>query len=167
MRDFHFPGFNFVDAQVLFPPQTFEWRSASILITSILWLGTRQSHVDKEVNLKASILIVSDDPVLLHTRAELLRDWRIVGANSREAKDAVLTRNYDLLIFCQTVQEKVVRSLIDLTLQLHPESKTLTIRSAGERPLKSATYEVELNNPGGLRSTVAKILEALPTAVGV
>jgi hypothetical protein len=117
--------------------------------------------------VKASILIVGDDPVLLHTRAELLRDWRIVSANSREAEDAVLARAYDLLIFCQTVQEKVVRSLIDLALQLHPESKTLTIRSAGERPLRSPTYQVELNNPGGLRSTVAKILEALPTPAGV
>jgi hypothetical protein len=115
----------------------------------------------------ASILIVGDDPVLLHTRAELLRDWRIEGANSREAQDAILARAYDLLIFCQTVQEKVVRSLIDLALQLHPESKTLTIRLAGERPLRSPTYHVELNNPGGLRSTVEKILEALPTPAGV
>jgi hypothetical protein len=131
-------------------------------------LGTRQRHVEKEANVNASILIVGDDPVLLHTRAELLRDWRIVGASSREAKEAVLAQAYDLLIFCQTVQEKEVRSLIDQALQVHPESRILTIRSADAwRHLGSPTYEVELNNPGGLRSTVAKILDACPTPAGV
>ena len=64
--------------------------------------------------MKASILIVGDDPVLLHTRAELLRDWQIVTANSREAEEAILARTYDLLIFSKTAQEKVVRGLIDL-----------------------------------------------------
>jgi uncharacterized protein YdhG (YjbR/CyaY superfamily) len=118
-------------------------------------------------DVKASILIVGDDPVLLHTRAELLRDWRIVAASSRDAEEAILARSYDLLIFCQTVQEKVVRSQIDQALHLHPESRILTIRSAEERHLGSPTYQVELNNPGGLRSTVAKILEPCPTPAGV
>ena len=67
--------------------------------------------------MKASILIVGDDPVLLHTRAELLRDWQIVTANSREAEEAILARTYDLLIFSQTAQEKVVRGLIDQARQ--------------------------------------------------
>ena len=70
--------------------------------------------------MKASILIVGDDPVLLHTRAELLRDWQIVTANSREAEKAILARTYDLLIFSKTAQEKVVRGLIDQARQLHP-----------------------------------------------
>ena len=39
--------------------------------------------------MKASILIVGDDPVLLHTRAELLRDWQIVTASSRDAEEAM------------------------------------------------------------------------------
>ena len=39
---------------------------------------------------------MGDDPVLLHTRAELLRDWQIVTANSREAEEAILARTYDL-----------------------------------------------------------------------
>ena len=118
--------------------------------------------------MKATILIVGDDPILLHTRAELLRDWHIAAASSREAKEAILARPYELLIFCQTVQEKVVRSLIDQALQVHPESRILTIRSADEwRHLGSPTYEVELNNPGGLRSTVAKILDACPAPAGV
>ena len=113
--------------------------------------------------MPASILIVGDDPVLLHTRAELLRDWHIVTANSRDAEKAILARTYDLLIFSQTVQEKVVRSLIDLARQLCPESRILTIRSAGDRDLGSPAYQVELTNPGGLRSAVAAILDSCPT----
>jgi DNA-binding NtrC family response regulator len=117
--------------------------------------------------VKASILIVGDDPILLHTRAELLRDWQIVTANSREAKEAILTRTYDLLIFSQTVQEKVVRGLIDQARQLHPKSRILAIRSGEERHAGLSTYQVELNNPGGLRSAVAKILESCPTPASV
>ena len=113
--------------------------------------------------MTASILIVGDDPVLLHTRAELLRDWQIVTASSREAEKAILERTYDLLIFSQTVQEKVVRGLIDQARQLHPESRLLAIRSGEEQHLELPTYQVELNNPGGLRSAVAKILDTCPT----
>jgi hypothetical protein len=113
--------------------------------------------------VKASILIVGDDPVLLHTRAELLRDWQIVTANSWEAENAILAQTYDLLIFSQTVEEKVVRGLIDQARQLHPEPRILAIRSGEERHLGSPTYQVELNNPGGLRSAVARILDSCPT----
>jgi DNA-binding NtrC family response regulator len=111
----------------------------------------------------ASILIVGDDPVLLHTRAELLRDWQIVTTSSGEAEKAILARTYDLLIFSQTVQEKAVRGLIEQARRLHPESRILAIRSGEERHVGSPTYQVELNNPGGLRSAVAKILESCPT----
>jgi hypothetical protein len=110
--------------------------------------------------VKASILIVGDDPVLLHTRAELLRDWQIVTASSWEAESAIQARTYHLLIFCQTVHEKVVRGLIDQAGQLHPESRILAIRSGEDRHLGSPTYQVELNNPGGLRCAVARILDS-------
>jgi DNA-binding NtrC family response regulator len=113
--------------------------------------------------VKASILIVGDDPVLMHTRAELLRDWQIVTASSREAERAISARTYDLLIFSQTVQEEVVRGLIDQARRLHPESKILAIRSGEERHVGSPTYEVELSNPGGLRSAVARMLASCPT----
>ena len=113
--------------------------------------------------MTASILIVGDDPVLLHTRAELLRDWQIVTTSSCEAEKAILARTYDLFIFSQTVQEKVVIGLIDQARQLHPESRLLAIRSGEERRLELPTYQVELNNPGGLRSAVAEILDSCPT----
>jgi DNA-binding NtrC family response regulator len=114
--------------------------------------------------VKASILIVGDDPVLLHTRAELLRDWQIVTVGSRDAQEAILARTYDLLIFSQTVQEKVVRDLIAQARELNPESRILAIRSGEERHVGSPTYQVELNNPGGLRSAVASILDSCPMA---
>ena len=82
--------------------------------------------------------------------------------SSWEAENAILARTYDLLIFSQTVQEQVVRGLIDQARQLHPESRILAIRSGEERQLELPTYQVELNNPGGLRSAVAKILDTCP-----
>jgi response regulator RpfG family c-di-GMP phosphodiesterase len=110
-------------------------------------------------NMKASILIVGDDPVLLHTRAELLRDWQITTASSRDAGDAMQSRKYDLLIFSQTVQETQARNLIAKASALHPNPRILAIRSGEDRELGSPTYQVDLNNPGGLRSAVARILE--------
>lgn len=113
--------------------------------------------------MKAWILIVGDDPVLLHTRAELLRDWHITTVSSREAPEAMRARNYDLLIFSQTVQETLARSLIAQALELRPNPRILAIRSGEDRHLESPTYQVDLGNPGGLRSAVAEILESCPT----
>jgi DNA-binding NtrC family response regulator len=112
--------------------------------------------------MKARILIVGDDPVLLHTRAELLQDWQVVTASSRDAPKAMHARSYDLLIFSQTVQEKVVRNLIGQAHQLDPEPRILAILSGEERHFESPAYQVELNNPGGLRSAVARILDDSP-----
>jgi DNA-binding response OmpR family regulator len=109
--------------------------------------------------VKAWILIVGDDPILQHTRAELLRDWQIATTSSRDAGEAMLARKYDLLIFSQTVREAVAKSLIAQARQLHPSPRILTIRSGSDRQLGSPTYEVDLNNPGGLRSAVARILD--------
>jgi DNA-binding response OmpR family regulator len=113
--------------------------------------------------VKAWILIVGDDPVLLHTRAELLRDWHITTASSRDAGEAVRARKYDLLIFSQTVQETSARSLITQARELHPNTRILAIRSADDRRLGLPTYQVDLCNPGGLRTAVASILESCPT----
>jgi hypothetical protein len=142
--------------------QTFHVGSASILLIRVLrWLQDNNMS-RRRPRLTASILIVGDDPVLLHTRAELLRDWQIVTASSREAEEAILARTYDLLIFSKTAQEKVVRGLIDQARQLRPGSRMLAIRSGEEWQAGLPTYQVELNNPGGLRSAVAKILDSCP-----
>jgi DNA-binding response OmpR family regulator len=118
------------------------------------------------LNVKALILIIGDDPVLLHTRAELLRDWQITTVSSRDAGDAMRSRQYDLLIFSQTVKETLARNLIAQARELDPHPRILAIRSAEDRKLESPTYQVDLNNPGGLRSAVARILarETTPSA---
>jgi len=110
-------------------------------------------------DVKACILIVGDDPVLQHTRAELLRDWQIATSSSRDAGKAMQARKYVLLIFSQTVQDEVAKGLIAQARKLHPNPRILTIRSGSDRQLGSPTYEVDLNNPGGLRSAVARILD--------
>jgi DNA-binding NtrC family response regulator len=116
--------------------------------------------------MKASILIIGDDPVLLRTRAELLRDWQITTVNSRDAGEALRSRSYDLVILSQTVQEAQARRIIAQAAELDPNPRILAIRSGDDRQLPSATYQVDLNNPGGLRSAVARILdhETTPSA---
>jgi DNA-binding NtrC family response regulator len=109
--------------------------------------------------MKALILIIGDDPVLMRTRAELLRDWQVTTVNSREAGEALRLRPYDLVILSQTVQEAQARSLIAQAQELRPSPRILAIRSGDSQQLEFPTYQVDLNNPGGLRSAVARILE--------
>ncbi len=109
--------------------------------------------------MKALILIIGDDPVLMRTRAELLRDWQITTVSSRDAGEALRSRPYNLVILSQTVQETQARNLIAQAQDLDPNPRILAIRSGDDRQLGSQTYQVDLNNPGGLRSAVARILE--------
>ncbi len=70
------------------------------------------------------------------------------------------SRKYDLLIFSQTVQETQARNLIaqaSAVASRIPGSWRFVQEKIGE--LGSPTYQVDLNNPGGLRSAVARILE--------
>jgi len=71
-------------------------------------------------------------------------------------------QEYDLFIFSQTIYEESARSLIAQAQRLHPRTSILAIRSGEERQLASATYQVDLRNPGGLRSAVAEVLERRP-----
>jgi CheY-like chemotaxis protein len=113
--------------------------------------------------VKASILIVGDDPVLQRTRAELLRDWQITAVSSRDAAEAMRARNYDLLILSQTVREPLARKLIAQARDLVCHPRILTISTGADQPLGLPAYQVDLRNPGGLRSAVATMLQARPT----
>ena len=77
--------------------------------------------------LKASVLIVGDDPHLLRTQTELLCDYQVVTACSREAGETIWTYAFDLLIVSQTVPETAARSLLAQASKLHPQPKTLLI----------------------------------------
>jgi DNA-binding NtrC family response regulator len=109
--------------------------------------------------MKEWILIIEDRPVLLRTRTELLQDWQIVTASSRDAGEAIQARAYDLLIFSQTVLEETANSLISRARALNPHVKVIAISAEEqERSLASATYRVDLSNPDGLRIAVARLL---------
>jgi DNA-binding NtrC family response regulator len=109
--------------------------------------------------MKEWILIVGDRPVLLQTRTELLQNWQIVTASSRNAGDAIQARAYDLLIFSQTVLEDTANSLISRARAVNPQLNVIAISAEEqERSLASATYGVDLSNPNGLRIAVARLL---------
>ena len=55
-----------------------------------------QRRPDEVRTMKEWILIIEDRPVLLQTRNELLQDWQIVTASSRDAGEAIQARAYDL-----------------------------------------------------------------------
>ena len=63
--------------------QLFAWVCVHLRKFSIFFASAAVTL--KGGNVKAWILIVGDDPILLHTRAELLRDWQITTALSRHA----------------------------------------------------------------------------------
>jgi hypothetical protein len=115
-------------------------------------------------DVKERILIVGNDPALLKTRRCLLADWQTTSGNTRDAEKEIRARAYDLLIFGQTVSNETARSLIALASELHPLSSSLVICSLSEkdRNFGSATYRVDLRNPGGLRAAVAKLLDSRP-----
>jgi CheY-like chemotaxis protein len=118
------------------------------------------TEAGREVRIvKEWILIIEDRPVLLQTRTELLQNWQIVTASSRDAGEAIQARAYDLLIFSQTVLEETANRLISRARAVNPQLNVLAISAEEqERSLASATYRVDLSNPNGLRIAVARLL---------
>jgi DNA-binding NtrC family response regulator len=109
-------------------------------------------------------LIGDDDPVLLRTRVYMLEDWQTTTANTREAEAAIKAQPFDLLIIGQTVPDETAKSLIALANKSHPPATTLVICGiAGfDRRFGTATYRIDLTNPGGFRSAVARLLDSRP-----
>lgn len=110
--------------------------------------------------LKASVLIVGDDPHLLRIQTELLCDYQVVTACSREARQAIWTYAFDLLIVSQTVPETSARSLLAQAGKLQPQPKTLLIcRQYREWHLGSAAFfTVTSTHPFELQTAVARLL---------
>ena len=117
----------------------------------------------RQTEMKARILLVGDDLTLSSTRAGVLKEWQTASTTSRNAPEAVVTAQaYDLLILCQTVPEETARRLVALTCELRPQPKVLALYSQqlrGRTGLGTATYEIDLLNPGGLRNRVAALLK--------
>ena len=110
--------------------------------------------------LKASVLIVGDDPHLLRAQTELLCDIQVVTARSREAVEAIRAYSFDLLIVSQTVPVTAARSLLAQARKLHPQPKTLLIRRQyREWHLGSAAfYTVTSTQPFEFQTAVARLL---------
>jgi DNA-binding response OmpR family regulator len=110
--------------------------------------------------MAAAILIVGDDPMLLQTRAELLREWQVSTSTSQRAFQAVHAAAYNLLIICQTVSDTMAGQLIDKARQINPYVVALAISQIGqERTLKVELFEVQLSDPGRLRLVVTDLLQ--------
>jgi hypothetical protein len=118
----------------------------------------------EDKNVKERIFVVGDDPVLNKTRICMLKDWQTTAANTAEAKEAIKAHAFDLLIFGQTVPDETAKNLIALANKLHPPATSLVICAATgrDRHFGTATYRIDLSNPGGFRSSVARLLDARP-----
>ena len=110
--------------------------------------------------LKASVLIVGDDPHLLRMKTDLLCDYQVVTACSREARKAIWMYAFDLLIVSQSVPETTARSLLAQAKKLQPQPKTLLIcRQYREWHLGSAAfYTVTSTHSFEFRTAVARLL---------
>jgi hypothetical protein len=111
--------------------------------------------------IEKSILIVGEYPILLETRAEVLREWRTTKAYTHNALKRIRSARYDLILFCQTVPNESARYLIAQATELYNGIKVLSISEIDEeRPLCPAGFTVEAFNPRRLRDTVATLLSA-------
>jgi hypothetical protein len=119
---------------------------------------------EEDKDVKERIFLVGDDPVLVETRVCMLKDWETATANTREAEAAIKAQAFDLLIIGQTVPDEAAKNLIALANKLHPPATSLVICAIGgaDRHFGTATYTVDLTNPGGFRSAVTRLLDSRP-----
>ena len=126
--------------------------------------ATVSTEENKDVKERI-FLVGDDDPTLLRTRVYMLGDWQTTTANTREAEAAMKTQPSDLLIIGQTVPDETAKSLIALANTLHPPATTLVIFgiAGSDHHFGTATYRIDLTNPGGFRSAVARLLDSRPS----
>jgi hypothetical protein len=111
---------------------------------------------------RASILIVGEDDLLSYTRAQILGDWETATTVSSGAHRAILARTYDLLIFCQTVEDTTAEVIAAQAAETFGAVKILAIAEEGhERRVELSTpFTTRASNPGRLREAVASLLGA-------
>ena len=108
----------------------------------------------------ATILMVGDEPLLLQTRSDLLRDWHVSTATSDRATEAIRSAAYRLLIICQTIPDSVAQKLIDQAREMNPNVLVLAMSQVDqERNLDVELFEVQLKDPDRLRQVVADLLQ--------
>jgi hypothetical protein len=111
--------------------------------------------------MNAAILLVGQYPVLLATRADLLRDWHTVATDPVGAIKALQLRSYDLLILCQSVPDSIAKQLIADATSLHPGIKVLALAYDGEdRNLGTVGFTPDIYKPSHFKKVVADVLKA-------
>jgi hypothetical protein len=111
--------------------------------------------------VQASILLVSNDEVLSHTRSLILQQWGPVVVLPAVALEVIATKKWDLLILCQSVDDGVAASLAEQMNTLQPHAKVMAINKAGHvRNFHSLQYTVNIDDPNWLPAAVADILAA-------
>ena len=109
-----------------------------------------------------SILIVSNDSALSHTRAQLLRQWHTVVVPPEVAPDAIAASAWHLLIICQTIPDDIAAKLVEQLTVLHPSAKVMAISREGQiRRLRSVQIEADVTHPWWLPDAVASVLSAV------
>lgn len=109
--------------------------------------------------MQAAILLIGEYPVLLSTRAYLLREWRTSTTDSAATARALRERRYDLLVFCQSVRASTAEILIAQAKTLYPNILFLALSYAGkQRPLGTSIFAPEIYHPSKLREAVAALL---------
>jgi DNA-binding response OmpR family regulator len=112
--------------------------------------------------MTAAILIVGDDPVLLGTRADLLKAWQVATTSSRQAAEEIRSKAYDLIILCQTIPDETAQKLIHQAREVNPAVKALAIHVSGqERNVDAELYEIQLQHPGYFLDVVACFMQPL------
>jgi hypothetical protein len=78
--------------------------------------------------MRTRVLLLGDNPALLHSRVELLQDLaQIKLAISGDADAAIMVDSYDLVVLCQTVPEQVARRLLTMAWMLDPSPVIVVI----------------------------------------
>jgi hypothetical protein len=112
-------------------------------------------------NGQASILLVSADEVLSHTRALMLQRWRPVVVVPEVAPDVIAASAWDLLIICQTVKDDDATRLALQMTTLYPGAKVMAINGVGQmRSFHSVQFAINVANPIWLPNAVASMFSA-------
>jgi hypothetical protein len=111
--------------------------------------------------VRASILIVSHNEMLLFTRARLLAEWLVDTANPAQAFAAIEAKGYDLLILCQTIPNDTASALTSAMATRSPGAAVMILNQQGQnRHIGTIQCSVDPTNPRWLPDGVSKLLGA-------
>ena len=109
--------------------------------------------------MRASVLLVSNDPMLATTRAMLLDQFEVVTASLANAQREILSEPPDLLILCQTIPDTEAQRSIENARAVFPKIEVLALCDYGQwRDLEVVVYEIQIDHPEEFIAAVAGML---------